>query len=99
MQEIVRTRLTKLPGVRGLTALEVHSESAATRLLHVHTKLLLDMDKPLREALAIVRRARASLEELEIPVHKVEAGDAAKPAADALWRVSQADVQLEAQPL
>lgn len=75
-------------GIRHITALDVHAESAASRLLHVHARVVVDMETPVRGALAVVRRSRAALKALSLPVHKpaavaAVAGGAAPAAAAA----------------
>jgi hypothetical protein len=70
-------------GIRHITALDVHAESAASRLLHVHARVVVDMETPVRGALAIVRRSRAALKALSLPVHKHAVAAAAAGGAAA----------------
>ncbi len=103
MQDAVRAQIAAFSGVQAISELEVHAESAHTRLLHIHASLVVPPVAPVREAVATLQSLKALLARSQYPVHhdgsvRVQAlvapagGDA---AAAPRWTVSQVDLRLD----
>ena len=103
--ERVRGVLLRQPHVQAVSHLDVHSETATSRLLHVHARLVLDPAIELRAGLVSLRTATAAVEALRMPVYTAPAAAAAASAAgetkkeekEEAWSVVEADVSLETQ--
>lgn len=91
LQAHIRTLLTESAGVRAVTQLEVHAESATSSALHVHARVALDGGMVLRDALSVIRRVRSSVQDFECPLYydpsAVASGSMTVPAKAAAHEV------------
>jgi cation diffusion facilitator family transporter len=100
----VRATLERLPGVRAVTACDAVPASSgavppgAPLPVAVRARVLCDMDAPLRDALAVARRARRRLLEPP-PASHVGGGGGGAAAPPAGWVVLDAAVELELNPV